>query len=170
MGVSAAGTCRRRSCGEGHDRYHRGSAGAYPAWCARLKAEPAGELAADRAVPGRRRVGDPDAGGIESRWPGASLLRCGPGAAARATAPPGQPQSPCPWRSGRPGATSHPERSARSARAQSPPLSGNTKAPEGANQQARDALSGTRRARQGVDQDMRHLRLLQRLQRRHHCR
>ena len=60
------------------------------AWCA-AKAERAGELAAERFRP---QAGDPSAGRIE---PLTERFGACAGAAA-ATAPPGEPQSSCPWR------------------------------------------------------------------------
>jgi hypothetical protein len=84
---------------------------------------------------------------VSSCWPGASVPARWP-----ATAPPGRPHSPAHRGAGRSGPDGYLKRSARPARARSPPLPGSTRRRRGADQRARDALSGTRRASQGVDQ------------------
>jgi hypothetical protein len=120
-----------------------------------LKAEPAGALAADGVAPVRSR---------------GSLTPRGAGVAAGSTAPPGQPHSlpiagPDDRSRGR-----HLERSARPARAGSRSPPGNARRRrELTSEPGMPSAELAGQARK-VDQDIRLLRLLQRLQRRHHCR
>ena len=118
--------------------------------------------------------GDPGAGRYRAAGQALRCLRgavrCGASAAASATALPGQPQGPCPSQVRTSGGHESPGTHSPPSSSGEPSPTQQYQAPTGADQCARDALSGTRRASQGVDQNMSHLRLLQRLQRRHHCR
>jgi hypothetical protein len=155
------------AAGIGHDRRHRGPVGAYPA------------RGAARCRPGLRAtrprtkrfpaVGDGTRRGTApSRWPRASVP-----ARQRQRTPRRLPagRSPCPsWRPDDPGHDGHLERPARPARAQGHPLPGSTPAPTRNWSASPGRLSRTRRASPGSRPGNGHLRLLQRLQRRHHCR
>jgi hypothetical protein len=98
-------------------------------------------------------------------------VAAGPGAAADAAAPPGQPQGPCPSRVRTTGAVAV-TWNAQGARLEPgvvlcPVMPGRRRELISEPGMPSAELAGQARE---VDQDMRLLRLLQRLQRRHHCR
>jgi len=146
---------------EGH---HRGPAVASSAWCP-LKAERAGELPRRGS---RSQAGDPGVGSIEplARRFGACAVPAA--AAAAATAPPGSAE-PLPIadpddrsHGRRPRTLRGPARPEPSPAWQQPSVDGSWLPARSRRPQRTPSTSG-------VDQDVRHPRLLQRLQRRHHA-